>query len=37
MAVGTMINFNRKTNTMELENYASEPVRLSKVTLKTAK
>jgi hypothetical protein len=37
MAVGTMINFNRKTNTMELENYASEPVRLSKVTLKTVK
>ena len=37
MAVGTMINFDRKKNIVELENYASEPVRLSKVTLATAK
>ena len=35
MAVGTMINFNRKTNTMELENYASEPVRLNSLKVKT--
>lgn len=37
MAVGTKITFDKKRNTVELENYASEPVRLSKVTLKTVK
>jgi hypothetical protein len=34
MAVATKISFNKKTNTMELENYASEPVRLNNVKVK---
>jgi hypothetical protein len=35
LAVATKITFNKKTNTMELENYASEPVRLNNVRVKT--
>ena len=31
MAYATKINFDKKTNTVELENYASEPVRLTTV------
>lgn len=33
MAVATKIEFNKKKNTIELENYASEPVRLNNVTV----
>jgi hypothetical protein len=33
MAVATKISFDKKKNTVELENYASEPVRLNKVTI----
>jgi hypothetical protein len=33
MAVTTKIKFDKKKNTIELENYASEPVRLQNVTL----
>ena len=35
MAVATKIDFNKKTNTMELENYGTEPVRLNNVRVKT--
>lgn len=34
MAVATKIMFDKKKNTIELENYASEPVRLNNVTVK---
>jgi hypothetical protein len=34
MAVATKITFNKRTNTMELENYTSEPVRLNNVRVK---
>ena len=34
MAVATKINFDKQTRTMELENYASEPVRLQNLTAK---
>lgn len=34
MAVATKIEFDKKKNTIELENYASEPVRLNNVTVK---
>ena len=34
MAVATKIDFDKKKNTMELENYSSEPVRLNNVTVK---
>jgi hypothetical protein len=34
LAVATKINFDKKKNTMELENYASEPVRLNNVQVK---
>ena len=37
MAVATRITFDKKKNTVELENYASEPVRLNEVTLKVRK
>jgi hypothetical protein len=35
MAVATKIAFDKKKNTIELENYSSEPVRLNNVELKT--
>jgi hypothetical protein len=31
MSVATKISFNKKHNTVELENYSSEPVRLTNV------
>jgi hypothetical protein len=34
MAVATKISFDKKKNAIELENYASEPVRLNEVTVK---
>jgi hypothetical protein len=34
MAVATKITFDKKKNTMELENYSSEPVRLNNVKVK---
>jgi hypothetical protein len=34
MAVATKIHFDKKKNVVELENYASEPVRLNNVTVK---
>lgn len=34
MAVATKIDFNKKKNTIELENYSSEPVRLNQLKLK---
>jgi hypothetical protein len=34
MAVATKISFDKKKNTMELENYSSEPVRLNNVQVK---
>ena len=34
MAVATMISFDKKKNTMELENYSSEPVRLQNLKIK---
>ena len=37
MAVATRITFDKKKNTVELENYSSEPVRLNEVTLKVRK
>ena len=37
MAVATKINFDKKKNTMELENYSSEPVRLNNLTVKVVK
>jgi hypothetical protein len=35
VAVATKINFDKAKNTMELENYSSEPVRLNTVKVKT--
>lgn len=35
MSVATRINFDKKKNVIELENFASEPVRLQKVKVKT--
>ncbi len=37
MAVATKINFDKKKNQIELENYSSEPVRLNNVKVKTKK
>jgi hypothetical protein len=37
MAYATQINFDKKKNTIELENYSSEPVRLNNLTLETRK
>ena len=37
MAYATQILFNKKTNTIELENYSSEPVRLNQLVLETRK
>jgi hypothetical protein len=34
LAVATKITFDKKTNTMEIENYSSEPVRLNNVRVK---
>lgn len=34
LAVATKINFDKKKNTIELENYSSEPVRLNEVKVK---
>jgi hypothetical protein len=34
-AIATKIHFDKKTKTMELENYSSEPVRLNNVVVKT--
>jgi len=35
MAYGTQINFDKKKNSIELENYSSEPVRLQNLQIKT--
>jgi hypothetical protein len=35
MAVATKIDFNKNKNTIELENYSSEPVRLNQLKVKT--
>ena len=37
MAYGTQINFDKKKNTVELENYSSEPVRLNNLELEPKK
>lgn len=37
MAYATQINFDKKTNTIELENYSSEPVRLNQLELEVRK
>jgi hypothetical protein len=37
MAVATKIGFDKAKNTMELENYSSEPVRLNNLTVKVVK
>jgi hypothetical protein len=37
MAIATRISFDKSKNTMELENYSSEPARLQNLKLKTAK
>jgi hypothetical protein len=37
MAYATAINFDKKTNSIELENYSSEPVRLQNLTLEVKK
>lgn len=37
MAVATMIKFDREKNTVEVENYGSEPVRLNNLTVTVAK
>jgi len=37
MAYATQINFDKKTNTIELENYSSEPVRLNQLVLEVVK
>lgn len=37
MAYATQINFDKKKNTIELENYSSEPVRLNQLQLKVQK
>jgi hypothetical protein len=34
MSVATKINFDKKKNVIELENYASEPVRLQNIEVK---
>ncbi len=36
MAVGTKISFDKKSKTMEIENYSSEPVRLQNLKVKPA-
>jgi hypothetical protein len=36
MAVATKIDFNKQKNTIELENYSSEPVRLQNIKIKPA-
>lgn len=36
MSIATRIHFDKKKNVIELENFASEPVRLQKVQVKTA-
>ena len=37
MAYMTQITFNKKTNSIELENYSSEPVRLNELKLEVKK
>ena len=37
MAYATQINFDKKKNTIELENYSSEPVRLNNLALEVKK
>jgi len=37
MAYATQINFDKKNNTIELENYSSEPVRLNNLELEVRK
>ena len=37
MAYATQINFDKKKNTIELENYSSEPVRLNNLELEVRK
>jgi hypothetical protein len=37
MAIATKISFDKKKNTMELENYSSEPVRLNNLSVKVVK
>jgi hypothetical protein len=37
VALATMINFDKKRNVLELENYSSEPVRLNNLTMKVEK
>jgi hypothetical protein len=37
MAYATQINFDKNKNSIELENYASEPVRLNNLVLETKK
>ena len=37
MAYGTQIKFDKKTNTIELENYSTEPVRLNNLELEVRK
>ncbi len=37
MAYATQINFDKKKNTIEIENYSSEPVRLNNLTLEVRK
>ena len=37
MAYATQINFDKKTNSIELENYSSEPVRLNNLVLEVRK
>ena len=37
MAYATQINFDKKKNTIELENYSSEPVRLNNLELEVKK
>jgi hypothetical protein len=37
MAYATQINFDKKKNTIELENYSSEPVRLNQLTIEARK
>jgi hypothetical protein len=37
MAYATQINFDKKKNTVELENYSSEPVRLNNLKLEVRK
>jgi hypothetical protein len=37
MAYATAISFNKKTNSIELENYSTEPVRLNNLELEVRK